>query len=42
MLGNYGVKDGEDTLRPHVTAELFKQTIEMWKRFRMIVKYSYR
>lgn len=32
MLGNY-VKDGEHTLRPQVTAELFKQTIEMWKRY---------
>lgn len=27
------MKDGEDTLRPHVTASLFLQAIEMRKRF---------
>ena len=32
MLGNY-VKDGEHTLRPHVTASLFLQAIEMRKRY---------
>lgn len=33
MLGNYTRRDGEDTLRPQVTASLFLQAIEMRKRF---------
>ena len=33
MLGNYEVKDGKDTLRPEVTAQLFTDAIAMWKQF---------